>query len=147
MHFGEQLDEAGPKPGVGSREAARGRRFRGKRTVEPGISSALHASRSLGQTCNRGLRSNRHSWPPVLLRPSSVCIGADLGACRSSSRTSCRSHAAYRLLRSRRCRMRSLTSRHRRFLSRCTRFEVSSYPAPLRDCHLSDCSRPFVRKP
>jgi hypothetical protein len=31
--------------GVGSREAARGRRFRGKRTVAPGISSALHASR------------------------------------------------------------------------------------------------------
>ena len=53
VHFGEQLDEAGPKPGVGSREAARGRRFRGKCTVAPGISSALHASRSLGRTCNR----------------------------------------------------------------------------------------------
>src|ERR1700755_2898608 len=54
MHFGEQLDEAGPKPGMGSRDAARGRRFRRKRTVTPGISSALHASRSLGPTCHRG---------------------------------------------------------------------------------------------
>ena len=54
VHFGEQLDEAGPKPGVGSRGATRGRRFRGKRTVAPEISSALHASRSLGRTCNRG---------------------------------------------------------------------------------------------